>query len=199
MKKILSIVALCLIAILAGTIIVFSCVDKSYNLNLTNPDYILVSVDNQADKISYEKNDSEYKEVYNKILNLYNESFKQKIMSGIFSGTIFSKTKLEYNNSVQPISNLLSSGTYIVFGYDTKNVLKLNGKNYTYKYPSGSTGPSTEYQKLYIEVKNSETITTFNIYAEAISSDTVKYSYYHYEVKAKQCDLYEYLQELVKE
>ena len=32
MKKILSIVALCLIAVIAGTIIVFSCVDKDYNL-----------------------------------------------------------------------------------------------------------------------------------------------------------------------
>ena len=47
MKKILSIVALCLIAVIAGVIIVFAVVDKNYNPNLLAPDYIQICINEE--------------------------------------------------------------------------------------------------------------------------------------------------------
>lgn len=194
MKKVLSIIALCLIAVLAGTIIVFSCVDKSYNLNLTKPDYIEISINNSNAKESYYSNgDEEHKAVYVKVMKLYDESYKQKIMSGIFSGTIFSKPVIVRNG--QSISNILSNGTFIVFNYADEQTLKLNGKDYTYTYSGGSTDSNIKYKTLYVEVKDTDSVTTFNIYVKNISSD---YSYYRYSVQGKQADLYDYLQKLGK-
>ena len=99
MKKVLSIVALCLIAILAGTIIVFSCVDRNYNIKLADPDFIQIQINSTENGESYFKtdSDSERQEKYNKVMELYNKSFKQKIMSGIFQGLISNSAKIERN------------------------------------------------------------------------------------------------------
>ena len=187
MKKVLSIVALCLIGILAGTIIVFSCVNKDYNLNLTNPDSISVYI-NKSYKESSEAysldSDDAHKEIYNKILSLYNDSFKQKMMSAFFNGTLNEGVKItkEYRN----LSSLTSTGTWLVFDYNLNpQTIKLNGKDY-----KDDSSYSKEYDKALVEVKNSETMTTFTIYLAKRESD---YSYYHYTVRAKQCDLYNYL------
>lgn len=191
MKKVLSIIALCLIGVLAATIIIFSTVNTSYNLNLAKPDYIEVSINNSNYKESYYANgDEEHKAVYNKIMNLYNASFKQKIMSGIFSGVIFNKPKIVYSGTSK--NSILNNGTFIIFNYSSEQTLMLNGKPYTYTYSSGSTETNIKYNTLYVEVKNSNSITTFNIYVKNINSD---YSYYRYSVQAKQADLYNYIQQ----
>lgn len=191
MKKVLSIISLCLIGILATTIIIFSTVNTNYNLNLTNPNYIEISINNSSAMESYDSNgDAEHKAVYDKVMSLYNDSFKQKIMSGIFSGVLFNKPTIVYN--ISSINTLLNSGTYIIFNYNEEQTLKLNGEIYTYTSSSGSKTTDIKYNKLYVEVKNTSSITTFNIYVKNINND---YSYYRYSVQAKQGELYKYIQD----
>jgi len=191
MKKVLSIISLCLIAVLAVAIIVFSTVNTNYNLNLTKPDYIEISINNSNTKESYYSNgDDEHKQVYNKVMELYNASYKQKIMSGIFSGVLFNKPTIIYSTS--SVNSILNNGSFIVFNYNNEQTLTLNGKPYTYTSSSGSQTTNIKYNKLYVQVKNSNSITTFNIYVKNIDND---YSYYRYSVQAKQADLYSYIQE----
>lgn len=187
MKKVLSIIALCLIGILAGTIIVFSCINKDFNLNLSNPDFIEIYVGTTDASQSYDKNgDSEHKAVYDKVLSLYNQSYKQKLMSSLFNGTLSEKTTIsrEYKYN---LSSMTSSGTWIVFNYEEEQTLKLNGKEYKDDYTTNKT-----YNKVYIEVKDSDTMTTFTIYVKNKDADS---SYYRYSVRARQADLYKYLNE----
>ncbi len=191
MKKVLSIVALCLIGILAGTIIVLSCVNKDFNLNLQNPDFVEVWINSSTDRKTFEKDDSyaENKEIYNEIMNLYNESFKQKLMSSLFNGTIGEKAVIKnwgYNKSTTSVTN---SGTWLVFGYNDTQTLKVNGKDYT-----DNTSNSKNYKKLYIQVKNSDNMTTFDIY---VQKDGTTNSYYYYTARAKQANLYKYLNEKI--
>lgn len=187
MKKILSIVALTLIAILASSIIVFSCVDKDYNPNLENPDYIKIFVDSSSSEAYFNDNtNEENQKVYNETLRLYNESFKQKMMSAIFNGTLFENPTI---SKLSPKKNSFSTGIYINFHYNEKQILKLNNDVYTYKTEK-TTETNIEYNDLYIEVKDSENLTTFNIYVQKLNSS---YYYYHYTVRAKQADLYNYL------
>lgn len=189
MKKLLSIIALCLIAVLAGVIIVFAVVDKNYNPNLTAPDYIQICINKTSNSNveSYDKNDSilERKEVYDKVMKLYNESFSQKIMSGIFQGTIFDNTTIIRSNV--SISSLLSGGTFVAFNYNEAQTLKLNGEVYSY---NGET--NIQYKTLYVEVKNSSAMTDINIYVKKIDSNS---SIYRFVVKAEQAELYNYLHE----
>lgn len=187
MKKALSIVALCLIGVLAGIIIVFSCVNKDYNLNLSNPDFINVYINTtlSENKPSYSQDD-ETKDIYNKIISLYNESFKQNMMSAFFNGALGEKPQI--TKEYKSISNITSSGTWLVFDYNLHpQTIKLNGKEYT-----DNSSYSKEYDQALVEVKDSDTMTTFTIYLVKTGSD---YSYYHYTVRAKQTNLYSYLNE----
>ena len=189
MKKILSIVALCLIGVIAGVIIVFAVVDKNYNPNLLAPDYIQICINKTSNSNveSYDKNDSmsERKAVYDKVMKLYNESFSQKIMSGIFQGIVFSNTQIVRQGV--SIDTLLTNGTFIAFNYNDTQILKLNGEVYSHK---GET--NIEYKTLYVEVLNSSAMTDINIYVKKIDSN---YSYYRFVVKAEQSELYNYLQQ----
>lgn len=192
MKKVLSIVALCLIAVLAGTIIVFSCINKDFNLNLNNPDFINIYI-NSSTKTgeSYglgTEFDDEHKEVYNKIMSLYNESFKQKMMSALFNGTLTEKTKITKHSSSKTVSSIVGSGIWLEFNYSDNQKIKLNGKD----YDDDSTW-SKEYNRAFVEVKESSTATTFEIYLVTTTSSGSSYSYYHYTVRATQSNLYEYL------
>lgn len=191
MKKVLSIIALCLIGILAGTIIVLSCVNKDFNLNLNNPDFVEVWIDSTTSRKTFEKDDAyaENKEIYNQIMNLYNESFKQKLMSSLFNGTIGEKAVVKnwgYNKSTTSIT---SSGTWLVFGYNDAQTIKVNGKDYT-----DNTSNTKNYKKLFIQVKDSENMTTFDIYVQKEDSSN---SYYYYTARAKQASLFEYLNEKI--
>lgn len=187
MKKILSIVALCLIAVLAGVIIIFAVVDKDYNLNLQSPDYIQICINKASNENveSYDKNDAilERKDIYNNVMKLYNESFTQKIMSGIFQGIIFDKTEIVYQYS----TNFLSNGTFIAFNYNDEQILKLNGEVYTYK-----NNTNIKYKTLYVEVKDTNAMTDIYIYVKSMDANN---SYYRYVVKAEQSELYNYLHE----
>ena len=193
MKKILSIVALCLIALLAGTIILFTFINKSYNPNLSSPDYIEVYVNYSGSNNveSYYKNDefSDRQEVYNKVMELYNNSFNQNIMSGVFQGTIFSKTTITRPGTSK--DNALSGGVFIAFNYNDEQTLKLNGTDYV--YTSGSyTEKDIKYRTLYVEVKNSDAMTDIKIYVQPTNTTTLRYCY---NVKASQSALYNYIQE----
>ena len=119
MKKVLSIVALGLIAVLAGVIILFACIDKSYNPNIQEPDYIQIYINKTSGQNaeSYFKNDeiADRKAVYDNVMKLYNSSFNQKIMSGIFQGILFDNAEIVRDSS-KSLSNL--TGTYIAFNYE---------------------------------------------------------------------------------
>lgn len=194
MKKLLSIIALCLIAIIAGTIVIFAVVDKDYNLNLTKPDYIEIKINNNSNAQSYYADDefADRQAVYNEVMKLYNESFKQKIMSAIFGGTISSKPTIQKQYS----TSFLSSGTFIIFNYEDEQELMLNGKSYEHKKADGTISEKNiKYKTLYVEVKDSTAMTDFNIYVKYENSSNSTASYYRYTVKAQQSKLYQYLQE----
>ena len=195
MKKVLSIVALCLIAVLAGAIILFACIDKSYNPKIQEPDYIKIYINKTSGQNveSYYKNDefSDRKAVYDNVMKLYNESFNQKIMSGIFQGILFEDAKIVKES--KSLSTL--TGTYIAFNYNELQTLKLNGEVYTYKNGT-TTETNIQFNTLYVEVKDTTAMSDINIYVEYYNqSSSSETSRYKYVVKAEQSDLYKYIQE----
>mgnify|MGYP006325883479 CR=1 FL=1 len=195
MKKVLSIIALCLIAVLAGAIILFACIDKSYNPKIQEPDYIKIYINKTSGQNveSYYKNDefSDRKAVYDNVMKLYNESFNQKIMSGIFQGILFEDAKIVKES--KSLSTL--TGTYIAFNYNELQTLKLNGEVYTYKNGT-TTETNIKFNTLYVEVKDTTAMSDINIYVEYYNqSSSSETSRYKYVVKAEQSDLYKYIQE----
>lgn len=194
MKKTLSYIALGLIFVLAIVIVAFTFVEKNFNINLENPYSISIRV-NGTESESY-FSDSEIsgnKEIYNKILKSYNNSFKQKIMSSLFQGLIASNARIERVNSGMSVVN---SGTYLHFVYNDVQTLKLNGKVYTYHYAnSTATDTNIQYNDIYVQVLDSNGMSQINVYVSKVGTSNLTYKYVVY---ANQSALYDYISELTK-
>lgn len=194
MKKTLSYVALGLIFVLAVVIIAFTFVEKNFNINLENP-YSINIISNGTPSESYfsDSNVSENKEIYNKLLSEYNNSFKQKVMSSLFQGILASNAKIERVNSSM---STIDSGTYLHFVYNDAQTLKLNGKVYTYHYSnSTSTDTNIQYKDVYVQVLDADSMSQINVYVTKEGNSNLTYKYVVY---ANQSALYDYITELTK-
>lgn len=195
MKKTLSYVALGLIFVLAIVIIAFTFVEKNFNINLENP-YSISIRNNGTESESYffDSDVSENKEIYNKLLNEYNNSYKQKIMSSLFQGILASNARIERVNSSM---STIDSGTYLHFVYNDAQTLKLNGKVYTYHFPSPSTSIDTNipYSEAYVQVLDSNSMSQINVYVSKVGTSNLTYKYVVY---ANQGNLFDYITELTK-
>lgn len=194
MKKTLSYVALGLIFVLAVVIIAFTFIEKNFNINLENP-YSISIRSNGTESESYfsDSSVSENKEVYNKLLNEYNNSYKQKIMSSLFQGILASNARIERVNSSM---STIDSGTYLHFVYNDVQTLKLNGKVYTYHYAnSTATDTNIQYKDVYVQVLDSNSMSQINVYVSKVGTSNLTYKYVVY---ANQGSLYNYITELTK-
>lgn len=194
MKKTLSYIALGLIFVLAVVIIAFTFVEKNFNINLENP-YSINIISNGTPSESYfsDSNVSENKEIYNKLLNEYNNSFKQKFMSSLFQGILTSNAKIERVNSSM---STIDSGTYLHFVYNDAQTLKLNGKVYTYHYAnSTATDTNIQFKDVYVQVLDADSMSQINVYITKEGNSNLTYKYVVY---ANQSALYDYITELTK-
>lgn len=194
MKKTLSYVALGLIFVLAVVIIAFTFVEKNFNINLENP--YSVSIRNngtESESYFFDSDVSENKEIYNKLLNEYNNSYKQKIMSSLFQGILASNARIERVNSSM---STIDSGTYLHFVYNDAQTLKLNGKVYTYHYAnSTATDTNIQYKDVYVQVLDSNSMSQINVYVSKVETSNLTYKYVVY---ANQGNLFDYITELTK-
>jgi len=119
-------------------------------------------------------------------------------MSGLFQGILGDNAEIVRMSSTTSKSSALSSGTYLCFEYNEVQTLKLNGKVYQYKYSSGSLEDPVQYKNVYIEVKDSSSMTDINVYIQAVDSQGNNQDYFRYKfvVKASQADLYDYIKGL---
>lgn len=194
MKKVLSYIALGLIFVLAATIIAFTFVEKNFNINVSNPYSINVITNGTAGESYFSDSEvTENKEIYNKILGKYNDSYKQKVMSSLFQGLLTTNARIERVNSSM---STLNSGTYLHFVYNDEQTLKLNGKVYTYYYANSSAKDTDiKYNDLYVQVLNSNAMSQINVYVSKVGTSNLTYKYVVY---ANQSDLYNYITSLTK-
>jgi len=186
-RKVISIVVLALVAILSISIILCAYLPKNFNFGLNNPEYIIVhSTDNKnVDNTSYFKQ-GEYSDgkVYNKIMDLYNQSFKTTILGAMFQGKAFTNVSAE--EGYKSLSSL--TGTSIEFVYQNSQKLMLNGKPY-----KASIVSNTDYISVVIEVVNNQSLAKVNAYFKYRDTGSNNYSYVRFATYSAQADLYDYL------
>lgn len=192
-SRIVSIVLIVLFTIITLAIVVSSFLPKTYNLGFKDPALIRIHLADHDDTVNgtvYGKNIEGRAEQYDKLMSLYNDSFKTTVLSAVFQGKAFTGIKVEEGYKSLSESSLKGSD-YIEFLYDESQTLVVNGKEYQANIVS-----DTNYISVMIELNNSTSLSKINAYFKYRATGENDYSYVRLETYATQNALYDYIQSL---
>lgn len=166
-----------ILALIVICLITLSCIPKNYNFNFnTDYDRIKITVNGNERAVTD-------KDIENKIMDLYNESFKTSMISALFNGKAFDgKT---FSDGYTNVSSNTNSGYWLVISYGNNEQTLKEETNYSNK----------KYDKIYIQVLNSDEFTLVTAYLVNTSNSSTS-SYYKYTTYAKQSNLYDYLNKI---
>ena len=173
-RKVFSIVLLCVASLVVVGMILCYFIPKNYAPQIATPDYVKVYSSNSDGK-KYDKGTA----VYEKVMTLYNESFKVTIMDALLKGRLSDGG--EYVTKTQ--SNPKSLGDYAIeLCYDSEQTITDRAYD----------GESKVYLSVVVVVKNTTELAVVNAYYMSNSS----MSRVNYETYAHQSALYDYLNNL---
>ena len=185
-RKILSIALIAVLTAIAVLVTLSTVVTKNYSFNFNDPTLIKIHTNNSSsinNGLTFSNDSSEYKE----ILNLYNNSFKTKVISALFQGKLGEGVKVK--EGYKSFSTL--TGAYLEFFYNETQTLYVNGEKYEANIVSDES-----YYVIAIEVTNSTNLTEVNAYFKYKNSNSSDYSYLRLTSYATQADLFDYIENL---
>ena len=192
----ISLIAICSILVIGITLCSF--LTKNFNPGLNDPDYIVIKTSNtssSSNNTMYSKNTDEYK----KLMELYNNSFETTLFTAMFQG--ISVESVSEQEGYKSLSSL--SGTYIEFNYTSSQTMYVNGQSFDdfAKERQDKTGTrpivsNTDYISVFIEVKNTTSLTEVLLYFRYRDTGTNNYSYIRLKTYAVQNELYDYVESL---
>ncbi len=179
-KKLGLLITIALVGLVVVTTIILGVVKKDYSPSVqTNYQSVIITNTNDSN-FNYAGGKLDEKESYNKIVELYNNSFKQSILASLFSGNLSNEITVTYSSGSVPSMS----------GY--KIVWALNSEGEKIKLTNNL---ETEYviNKLTIGIEDSNSFKSVVIYAN-IKDSTV--THLKITTKANFEALYDYLEEL---
>ena len=188
LKRVVSIVMLAVIAILAISSLALAVIPKDYNFGLSDPTCIKIYTSNESINNTRWYKDSN-DGVYEKVMELYNNSFKTTLLNALFKGAMFESVSPEegtiYFNDVP--------GDKIEFIYNEKQTVKINGV----KYQTSNSSIYDEYVSVIIAVNNSNSLEKVTAYIRhGGENSTIEYSKLRFNSYAVQAELHEYINSL---
>lgn len=185
MKKILSIIAISLVALIAGAVIAFAFIPKQFNVNLTDPSYIRVFASDGQIETALKGSAK-----YDYIMEKYEQSFDSTLLSSLFQGRAFASPSIADKYHTLNVASLVDENEYYLeFCYDAPQTVTFNGEEY-------QDDDDNKYLTIMIQVKDSSVLSEIKLYARYGAAGTVDYSYYNYTTYAAQSELFAYLQTL---
>lgn len=195
-KKVLSIVILCVIVAITVATIVLAVVPKTlYNPIADGYSAITIYKDTQSNTYKNVENNSEQdREVVEKVESLHGDSIQDNILSTIFQGTSSFEESVVYEKSATDcMSNVAkkSGAVCLIFNYLDEQVLKINDEVYTHPDATGDNN-TIVYTKMFMEVSNNQDFQECTVYLAGSNNKS------NFKIKflAHQSDLYEYLTSL---
>ncbi len=183
MKKILTIIALCLIGVLATATIVLACIKYNYNV-IALDNVTAVQIYNGSNNELFEK---EIKvDEYNQVLDLYKKGAKQNLLNALFQGNLGHEIVVNRVSTTTVTGKLGSTGTIAIkFYVQPQESLVIDGKEYKYN------DQSISYDYITILLSNVNNVQETTLYFTSSNSS----SYYSYSVTcyANFYQLYQYI------
>lgn len=188
MKKLATIIALAVVGVLVVTTIVLSVAKKNYQPQLQNQPYLMV-ITNQEDK-TYQGgkgfSQQQPKENFEKVVKLFNDSFKQSILASMLNGNLSNKIEIEYKGTTLPAKNAYK----VEFKYPS-TLLMLNGK----AFKLNENEPDIKFEYLIFYVEDGVGFAEFNMYAK-VKIDDSRDGYYQITTLANTKALYDFVNQL---
>lgn len=181
-KRVLIGVSLGVVVALLATVLVLALVNKSYkpefDLQPKTAYIVEVSTDDRYETGVAFSN----KEKFEKINDLFNKSFEQSILGGIFTGKISNKVECE-----APVKSLpsFSDGYQITFEFKADMELK---------YYKANSDDKIVFQTLIVNITDTQGYQELSMYAKEVVSNQT----YYYEITsiANTENLYDYLSQI---
>lgn len=181
-QKIIMIIAAALASVVALTFIGLAIFKKDFNPKLQTPTRVLVYASTDS-PVSYGQGSEEY----DKIMRLYNDSFKTSTLDALFQGRISQGPRLVTQTYKNLASLQSSSYVYLEFIYNNPQLITDPSVKYSDK----------KYVSVVVEVLNTTSLSQVNAYIRYGEAGTNGYSYVRYVTYAAQANLYNYMKELV--
>ena len=195
-KKVLSIVILCLVVSITIATVVLAIVPK----NLYNPvvdGYYTVAVYRDKKDQMYHTGEhatEEDKAFIEKFTSLQEKSVRDNVLSALFQGTGRFEEKITYSatatNAMDKYANV-NGAVCLVFHYLEEQTLQWNGKDATHA-ESTNEGKVITFTKMFMPISNTDEFQKCTIYLTGSNNK----SNYSIEFLAHQSDLYDYLTSL---
>ena len=186
MKKVGAIISLSVIGLLIALTIILSVTTVSHKVNIQTPD--IITVYNNGKSNTYKKDDesADKKEIYNDIISLIDESFKETTLTAIFNGNAAFKTTITTKSDTLSVS----SGTWVRYQYNEGKVLKDGKKDF-----KTSSDQTVEYTSIYFKLTDPDEIAETKIYIVK-KDDTYNLAKYNYTALSNLAKTNTYVQEL---
>lgn len=189
MKKILTIIALSIIAVLATTTIVLACVKYNFTV-IKLDDVAAVTIYNGTNSELFD-GDLAKKEQMNKVVDLYKKGSKQNLLNAIFQGNVGYKNTVSRTYSNELSSKVGQSGTVAIeLAFNQARNLILDGKEY--KYEDKTT---ISYRYATILLTNTNGVEEYTIYLYSAKSGSLSSYYYKVTGLGSFTQLYNYVTE----
>lgn len=182
-NKLWLIAVYCVVGILLISVIVSSIIKMDYKPEIDNPYIINIQDGTYAKYIAASKENNT--ERYNEILDEFNKSFDESVLTAVFSGkTGFESIVSEYGKN-NPNTNF--TGFRVEFVYETEKTIMLNEKPYN---PPTDTSKTISYTKILFDVNEEAGMSRHYIYYVSYDQATQKNIYYQQSVMCDFADLY---------
>ena len=193
LSKVLTIVAVALVALIAATAITLSIVKTDFNqvIDTEKVDSITVYLQDDKDNCySTEHNPDDF----NKMKELYNVGTKETILSTLFQGAFSEEAKAECLPTSKSVSSLKTpetENTFVLkFTFSEQQKLVVNGETITDSSIYG-TDKSVYYDTVYLNVEDNDTLTKVRCYI--VSSSASTYCYRYVSFSTHHSELYDYV------
>lgn len=179
--KIASIAMLCVAGLLVVAMVLCYFLPKSFAPEIATPSYVKVYVKDKYDGLTYYSGSQEY----NKIMELYNDSYKVTVMDALLTGNLSKSGELVSKTQSTPKS---LEDVAVEFYFAEPQTIKVNGKD--------AQVSTNKYLTATLVVSNTSELTEtklYYLYYNTSSGSSKTYSYHNYTSYAHQSELYNYL------
>ena len=176
-KKLGSIIALGVIALLAVVVVVLYLIPVNYAPKLKNPNSIIVQQSSTLNATVLKEND---KKIYNNLMNKFEESLTRSLLSAIFAGQSSGGTNVTDNGVLPSTASIPNAEVQIVLTYNAQKLV-IDGKEQPRKVTN-----------VIYQLSDTKTYQPATIYFQQEDGS----AYYEYKTFAMQSNLYDYVMSL---
>lgn len=172
MKKVISIIAIALVALLVGATVALACIKTSSTdvvdrlVNYDDINYVQVYKNGEYYQ-SFTKSDDEGKKNINTIIDLHKKSLKENMLSALFQGALGFDATMETLDASVTRDTIVKDKNCIAFVFAEKQTLVWEGKTVQ------KSNNDVQFVELIMEVTDNENYSEVNVYVLNLAKNAV--------------------------